>query len=67
MFKINLLRAEMARLGYNQEKLASAMGITSKTLSEKLKNHPEKFTHKELTSIVEILDIKNPGEIFFGR
>ena len=59
---IDLLRCEMARHRYNITKLAKEMGITSKTLSEKLNHRPEIFT---LGEMIKILKLKNPEEIFF--
>ncbi|OAA93046.1 helix-turn-helix domain-containing protein [Clostridium coskatii] len=67
MFRSNLLKAQMALHGYTITKLASEIGITPKTLSVKLNHSPEKFTQKEMESIVNVLKIKNPAQIFFSH
>lgn len=65
MVNTNELRAQMARKGLNITKLASRMGVSTRTLSTKLSKSPEKFTQNEMESIAIILEIKEPGKIFF--
>ena len=66
MVNTNELRAQMARRRYNITKLAKEMGVSSKTLSDKLAKCPEKFTQQEMETIVSILKIAEPGKIFFA-
>lgn len=66
MVDTNELRACMARHRLNITKVAKEMGVCTKTLSDKLSKCPEKFTHEEMESLVKILDIKEPGKIFFA-
>jgi DNA-binding XRE family transcriptional regulator len=66
MVNINMLRAQMALYGYTIEKLAKEIGVSSKTLSTKLNNSPEKFTQKEMEELVRTLKIENPTNIFFA-
>ncbi|WP_343118135.1 helix-turn-helix domain-containing protein [Romboutsia sp. MSSM.1001216sp_RTP31141st1_F12_RTP31141_220114] len=48
--------------GYTQKKLAEELGISSKTLSTKLKKGV--FGSDEIEKMIIILNIKNPMEIF---
>lgn len=60
---IRALKAEMVKSGYTQEKLAKELGITTRTLSNRLKNGV--FGTDEIEKMVKILKIKNPIPIFF--
>jgi transcriptional regulator len=62
--KVNLLRAEMAKAGVTQTKLAEMLGVTPQNLSKKFKRGV--FKTNEAEKIIEVLDIKNPTEIFFA-
>ena len=66
MFNTNLLKAQMALHEFTIAKLASEIGITSKTLSVKINHSPENFTQKEMEAIIKILKIDNPMDIFFN-
>ncbi len=61
----NLFKAALAKEGYTQERLAKEMSIGTSTLIRKVKNNS--FTMAEAERIVEILNIRNPSEIFFDN
>ena len=65
MVNILELRAEMARKGYNQIKLAREIGIVRQTLARKIRN--ERFTTGEVEKIVQVLRITDPTRIFFAQ
>lgn len=59
------LKAAMVREGYNQTTLAERLGMSSSTLSAKLKN--SSFKYSEMVSLVDILHLDDPGAIFFAE
>lgn len=63
MFSAPELKAQMARRGYTQERLAREIGVTPKTLYLKMKSG--KFGTDEVTQIMRVLDIQDPVPIFF--
>ena len=62
----NELKAEFARQGYTQQQVADLMGISLKTLYNKMysKNKRGGFTDKEIMRLCEILHLKSI-ELFF--
>ena len=64
MINVRELKAAMVREGYNQTTLAERLGMSSSTLSAKLKN--SSFKYSELVSLVGILRLEDPGTIFFA-
>jgi transcriptional regulator with XRE-family HTH domain len=62
-----MIRAQMTLHGYTVGKLAKEIGVSTKTLSARLNNSPEKFTQEQIQKIVTILQIKNPIDIFFNH
>lgn len=60
---INALKAEMVKKGYTQATLATELGITPRTFSNRLKK--QEFGSKEIQVMMKVLDIKDPMEIFF--
>lgn len=62
----NELKAEFSRKGYTQQQVADLMGISLKTLYNKLnsKNKRGGFTDKEIKRLCEILHLKSI-ELFF--
>lgn len=62
--QVNRIRARMTELGFTQEKLANAMGITVQTLNAKL-NGRSGFSLDEAISVTKILSLEDPLEIFF--
>jgi transcriptional regulator with XRE-family HTH domain len=65
MILTNELKGKMVAKGYTQDDLAKALGITSKTLSIKLKQ--KKFGSDEMDKLIVILGIENPADIFFAK
>lgn len=60
--QVRLLKAELAKNGKTQTWLAKQLGISSQTLSKRMQNGY--FTVQDAELITELLDIKNPVEIF---
>lgn len=62
----NELKAEFTRKGYTQQQVADLMGISLKTLYNKMnsKNRRGGFTDKEIKRLCEILHLKSI-ELFF--
>lgn len=62
----NELKAEFTRKGYTQQQIADLMGISLKTLYNKMnsKNKRGGFTDKEIMRLCEILHLKSI-ELFF--
>lgn len=65
MFSATELKAQMVRKGFTQEKLANAIGITTKTLNLKIKCG--KFQLGEVQAIIKVLEISDPNPIFFSN
>ena len=65
MIQVNLLRGVFAREGKTQREVAEAIGITQKTLREKLRRGV--FGSDEIEAMIQFLNIDNPMEIFFAN
>jgi transcriptional regulator with XRE-family HTH domain len=65
MLDVRALKAEMARNDYTQVRLAAELGISPRTLSNKLKSG--EFGNKEMEIMMDKLQLKDPMAIFFGR
>ena len=65
MFNVDEFNAEMARNRYTRTKLAKEMGMSSKTLYNKIKKGV--FGSDEIDKIVSLLHINDPRTIFFVR
>ena len=65
MLDVRALKAEMARNEYTQVRLAAELGISPRTLSNKLKSG--EFGNKEMEIMMDKLHLKDPMAIFFGR
>ena len=63
MINIDKLNGKIAENRLTREKLAKAMGISTRGLSLKLKKGV--FNNVEIEKLVKILKIDNPIEIFF--
>lgn len=63
MINIDKLNGKIAENRLTREKLAKAMGISTRGLSLKLKKGI--FNNIEIEKLVQILKIENPVEIFF--
>lgn len=64
MIQTNLLRGKMAENGYSAVRLAKALNITPKTFYNKMSRGV--FGSDEIFQMIELLNIKNPVEIFFA-
>ena len=65
MVNSNELKAEMVRKGLTQKEVAERMGISSKTLSNKLRKCV--FGSNEIEQLMSILEINDPVPIFFDQ
>lgn len=65
MILTNMIRGQMAMKGFTIKKLAKAIGMSGKTLSYKM-NHG-RFYVDEAELLCEILEIDEPGPIFFAK
>ncbi len=65
MVRSDLLRGKIAEKGLNIRKVAEVLGITPKTMSDKLKKGV--FNTDEAEKLVSLLEIENPGRIFFAE
>lgn len=65
MVNANELKAAFKRKAYTQEDVAKMLGITPRTLSNKMKKGV--FNSNEIERLIEVLDIKEPLPIFFAR
>ena len=63
MFDKRKLQAQMVLKGITGRDLASKMGINEGTLYRKFGNDGD-FTRSEIQQIMDILEIKNPDEVF---
>lgn len=63
--QINMLKAQMALKGFNQVRLAGAIGISVAALGNKISGRSD-FTRKEVGEIIRLLEIKDPMAIFFA-
>ena len=62
---VNKLRGVMAERGCTQRKLANALGISDKTLYNKMKRGV--FGTDEVGKMIEYLSISNPADIFLPQ
>ena len=65
MIDITELKAQMVRKQYTQEKLADALGISTRSLYNKFKSGV--FGCDEIENMLLILEIKDPMSIFFVK
>ena len=65
MVNINELKAAMVRKGLTQCQVAEKLGITPRTLSNKLRKGV--FMSDEIESMIEMLEIRDPMPIFFDK
>jgi DNA-binding Xre family transcriptional regulator len=61
----NALKGIIVTKGYSQRKLAKELGITEKTFYSKMNKGV--FDSDEIENMIDILNIKNPIEIFFAK
>lgn len=65
MVDVNALKGIIASRGKSQAEVANYLGITPKTFYEKMKRGV--FDSDEMYQMIELLDIKNPSDIFFAN
>jgi hypothetical protein len=63
--KTNLLRAEIVKAGMTHGEVAKRIGMSPKTFSVKLNKGV--FGLNEAQKLIDLLEIKNPAEIFFTK
>ena len=61
---IEKLKTVIVDRGYDIKKLSDRLKISEKVLDLKI-NGKRRFNIEEIIGLVEILDIKNPREVFF--
>lgn len=66
LFDEKRFKAAMALAGINMKELAQALGIDVSTLYRKIKANGD-FSRSEINTIIDILRIENPQDIFFTR
>jgi transcriptional regulator with XRE-family HTH domain len=59
------LKGLIVAKGYTQETIAGKLGMSTKTFYSRMKTG--KFGSDEIEVLIEILDIKNPIDIFFAK
>jgi len=62
---INDLKAEIVRNGLTLKETARKMGLSYPTFIRRMRT--QGFTIGEANLLIDILNIKNPEELFFGR
>lgn len=65
MVNTNALRAEWVKKGLTQNQVAKSIGISSKTMSNRMKK--KVFGTDEAKKLISLLDIENPAAIFFAN
>ena len=65
MVNTNALRAEWIKKGLTQNQVAKSIGISSKTMGNRMKNRV--FGTDEAEKLILLLDIENPAAIFFAN
>lgn len=66
MFNEKLLKAQMVLKGVSNKELSEALGINESTLYRKIKADGN-FNREEIKTIISVLDIENPYDIFFAE
>ena len=64
MLDKKLLKAEMVKNGFTQEKLAKVIGVTPRTFTNRLKTGD--FGSKEIEVMINVLRLDDPMSIFFA-
>ena len=65
MLNVLEFKAAMVRKGFNQKDIAKILGISEKTLYERLKN--KRFGSDEIEKLITVLEINDPMPIFFSN
>lgn len=64
MLNVLEFKIAMLRKGMTQRDVAKHLGLTPKTVSERLKNR--RFGSDEIEKLIPLLDIKDPMSVFFA-
>lgn len=65
MIRTDLLRGKLAEKGIAQSGMAKMLGITPKTFYDKMKRGV--FNSDEMETMISVLRIEKPVEIFFAK
>lgn len=65
MLNVLEFRAAMVRKGYTQKDIAKILGMSEKTLYERIKN--KRFGSDEIETLISVLEISDPMPIFFSN
>lgn len=65
MIDVNMLKGLIVTKGLSQRQVAKMLGITEKTFYSKMKKGI--FNSVEMELMIDILNIKDPNEIFFAK
>jgi len=65
LIRTNELKGIIVKNGFTQKQVAEIIGITPKTFYEKMKKGV--FGSDEIQTMIDILNINNPCEIFFAK
>ena len=65
MTNAKLLKIEMVKKGFNQRTLCNEINMSQATFTRRLRKGI--FKSDEVAKIIEVLDLKNPMEIFFSK
>jgi len=65
VLNVSELKKEMVRNGFTHGRLAKELGLSSRSIWRKMKSG--EFRRGELEKIIEVLNLKNPDEIFFAK
>ena len=64
MIRVNELKGQIVSCGLTQKDVANRLGISDRAFRNRLKKGI--FTNNEIQIMIELLDIKNPMDIFFA-
>jgi predicted transcriptional regulator len=64
LIRTNKLKGIIVEKGLSQSDVAKSIGITPKTFYDKMKRGV--FGTEEVEKMIQLLDIKNPADIFFA-
>ena len=65
MINVNLLKSKIVEKGYTQAEFCREIGMAESTFIRKMKMGT--VTLKEAERMIELLEIKNPAEVFFAK
>lgn len=65
MLNVLEFKAAMVRKGFNQKTLSQKLGISEKTLCDRLKK--KRFGTEEIEKLIPLLEITDPMRIFFDN